>query len=68
MPEAIAHWEQSLRIKPDYTEAHYNLGVALEQVGRVQEAMVHYEQPPRLTPDLPEAQNKLALLRVASSL
>ena len=29
LPEAIAHYEQALRIKPDYAEAHNNLGIAL---------------------------------------
>ena len=35
LPEAIGHYEQALRIKPDYAEAHDNLAIALEQVGRV---------------------------------
>ena len=33
MQEAIGHYEQALRIKPDYAEAHYNLGIALAQTG-----------------------------------
>ena len=37
----MGHYEQALRIKPDYAEAHYNLGMALAQVGRVQEAIGH---------------------------
>ena len=65
LQEAIGHYEQALRIKPDYAEAHYNLGVALEQAGRVQEAIGHYEQALRIKPDFAEAQNKLARLRAA---
>jgi tetratricopeptide (TPR) repeat protein len=61
--EAIAHWEQTLRIKPDYAKAHYRLGVALEQVGRVQEAIGHYEQALRIRPDFVAAQERLAALR-----
>ena len=26
--EAITHYQESLRIRPSYVEAHYNLGVA----------------------------------------
>ncbi|MGA2140588.1 MAG: tetratricopeptide repeat protein, partial [Verrucomicrobiia bacterium] len=40
--EAIAHYEQALRIKPDYAEAPYNLGIALGQVGKNEEAIAHY--------------------------
>ena len=28
VPEAIAHYEQALRLNPDYAEAHNNLGSA----------------------------------------
>ena len=34
LQEAIAHYEQALRIKPDYAEAHYNLGAALWASGQ----------------------------------
>ena len=61
--EAIGHFEQALRIKPDYAEAHCNLGVALEQAGRPQDAIGHYEQALRLNPDLAEARNALARLQ-----
>jgi tetratricopeptide (TPR) repeat protein len=52
-----------LRIKPDYAEAHYDLGVAFEQEGRIQEAVGHFEQALRIKPDYAEAQNRLARLR-----
>jgi len=48
--EAMGHFEQALRLKPDYPEALNNLGVALDQVGRPQEAISHYEQALRLRP------------------
>jgi len=64
VPEAIGHYEQALRIKPDYAQAHYNLAAALERVGRVQEAIQHYQQALRSKPDLTEARNALARLHV----
>jgi hypothetical protein len=45
-----------------YAEAHYNLGVALEKLGRTQEAIGHYEQALRIKPDFVQAQDALARL------
>ena len=60
--EAVGHWEQALRIKPDYAEAHYNLGLALVRLGRLPEAMGHWEQALRSKPDYAEAETNLAWL------
>ena len=46
--EAIPHYEQALRIHPDYAEAHTDLGAALAQTGRIEEAILHYEQALRI--------------------
>jgi len=66
IPEAIAHLEQALRINPDFTEAHYNLGTALAQAGRNPEAIAHLEQALRLNPNFPLAQNALTQLQAGS--
>jgi tetratricopeptide (TPR) repeat protein len=63
--EAIKHYEQALLIKPDYADAHYNLGGALGQAGRMQEAIGQYEQALRLKPDYAEARAKLKLAQQA---
>jgi tetratricopeptide (TPR) repeat protein len=63
LEEAIGHYEQALRIKPGYAEAHYNLGNALIQAGKVQEAIHHYEQALHIKPDFVQAQNALARAR-----
>ena len=55
--------QQALRIKPDYAEAHYNLGVALAQAGRIPEAIEHLQQALRIKPDYAQAQNALARLQ-----
>jgi len=61
--DAINHYQQALRIKPDFAEALFNLGLAWEQIGAVQEAIRDYEQALRIKPDLTEARTALARLR-----
>ncbi len=58
-PEAAAHFQEALRLLPDYPEAHNNLGLILANAGRIQEAIGHYEQALRTIPDYPEAHNNL---------
>ena len=57
--EAMGRYEQALRIKSDYAEAHVNLGAALIKQGKPEEAIRHYEAALRLNPDEPEAHNDL---------
>jgi tetratricopeptide (TPR) repeat protein len=57
--EAIRIYEGVLRVRPDFVEAHNNLGAALEQAGRVPEAEEHYEAALRLKPDYVHAYNNL---------
>jgi tetratricopeptide (TPR) repeat protein len=45
-------------------EAHYDMGVALQGAGQVQEAIGHYQQAVRINPDYAEAQNNLGLALV----
>ena len=60
-PEAIQIFEEVLRLKPDYAEAHNHLGRALERSGHAPEAIPHYEQAVRLKPDYLEAHINLSL-------
>jgi tetratricopeptide (TPR) repeat protein len=55
--EAIAQYQEALRIKPDIPDAHWNLGNALLQAGNLNEAIGQYEQALRIRPDNPDAQN-----------
>ena len=49
--EAIAHYRKALEIKPDYADAHYNLGNALAGRGRFEEAIAHYRKALEIRPD-----------------
>jgi tetratricopeptide (TPR) repeat protein len=57
--EAIAHFKEALRLKPDYAEAHNNLGHALETQGRIEEALAQYNEALRLMPGLASAHYNL---------
>jgi Flp pilus assembly protein TadD len=46
-------------MKPDYAEAHSNLGVTLKELGRLDEAEASYRQAIALKPDYAEAHNNL---------
>ena len=61
VPEAIRHYEQALRLDPDFADAHINLGIALMQTGRIQEAIGHYEQALRIKPDSSKGHNELGI-------
>ncbi|MGP8246139.1 MAG: tetratricopeptide repeat protein [Bryobacteraceae bacterium] len=52
LPGAIAELEAALRIRPDYAEAHYNLGKALARMpGRLPQAITEYRAALRDRPD-----------------
>jgi tetratricopeptide (TPR) repeat protein len=41
---ALAEYEAALAISPEYTEAHYNIGLLLVKLGRLDEARVHAQK------------------------
>jgi len=58
--EAIACFEQALRIKPDSVNAHYNLGKALARQGKLDEGIGHLQEALRLEPGYIDAHIGLA--------
>ncbi|WP_236505989.1 tetratricopeptide repeat protein, partial [Tychonema sp. BBK16] len=55
--KAIASYDKALEIKPDYHEAWYNRGIALDDLGRLEEAIASYDKALEIKPDLHEAWN-----------
>ncbi len=47
----MAAYRTALALKPDYAEAHNNLGNALKDLGRLEEAVATYHKALALKPD-----------------
>ena len=62
LQEALAQFQEVLRVKPDYPDALNNLGNVLGQTGRPKEAIKQYEQALRLNPNSPEVYNNLGFV------
>ena len=53
--EAIEHYNEALRLRPNYATARTNLGAALAKQGKSADAISNYTQVLKTKPDLPEA-------------
>jgi tetratricopeptide (TPR) repeat protein len=61
--EAVAQYQAALRLKPDYAEAHNNLGnVWSEMPGRLDDAVAELREALRLKPDYAAAHNNLGII------
>jgi Flp pilus assembly protein TadD len=60
--EAIDQYKQALRIKPNFAEAHANLGAALAQTGRISEAIEQLKASLLINPSNVDARNNLTKL------
>ena len=57
----MASFHKVLAIKPDYTEAHYNLGNALKHLGWVEGTVGSYWRALEIDPDYIKAHHNLGL-------
>ena len=67
MEAAIGHYQEALRLKPDWAEAYNNLGNALYQRGRTAEAIRQFQEALRLKPDYAEARKNLIVALAAGT-
>ena len=49
--EAVRHFSEALKIRPDFADAHYSMGVALARGGETEKAVRHYGEALRVNPD-----------------
>jgi len=59
--EAIDVWRQAIKLKEDYPEAHYNIGVALLQGGLPEPAAEAFRECLKYAPNDANAHNNLGL-------
>jgi len=61
-PEAITHFEEAVRIKPDSVDAHNQIGGYMMATGHYAEGIAHFEAALRARPDNPEANYNLGVV------
>jgi protein O-mannosyl-transferase len=54
LDEALFHYREAHRLRPEYFETYHNLGSVLLRRGRPQEAIQNFKEMVKLKPDLPE--------------
>ncbi len=62
--EAVPHFAEALRIKPDFFDALLNMGITLVEQGKPAEAISYYQQALDVEPDSAKAHMQLALALV----
>jgi tetratricopeptide (TPR) repeat protein len=55
----LVHFQQAVKINPDYWEAHFNVATSCLQQGRLSDAQSEFETVLRLRPDFPPAKAAL---------
>ena len=68
--EAIRNYEEAIRIKPDYSDGHYNLGIMRARQGNLEAAVHHLYQAVHFDPREPQRHEYLrkALFQYGSAL
>jgi len=63
--DAIRHYTQALRIKPNFADSRINIGVAQAAQGKYDEAIRHYREALRIRPDDAGTHNNIGVALVA---
>ena len=60
--EAMTHYDEALRLKPDHEEAQHNISLTLAAQGRYDEALARCRETLRRYPDSPSGYNNLGFV------
>ena len=58
--QAISHFKKAIVLKPEFAEAHNNLGSASTALGRFDDAVSHFSEALNINPNFAQAQKNLA--------
>ena len=59
---AVECYTESIKIKPNYTDAYYNMGKALQDQGDVDAALVIYDKAIKINPNYADAYNNIGTI------
>jgi tetratricopeptide (TPR) repeat protein len=62
LDEAVAHFEEAIRLDADHADAHFNLGAAYYQQGKLDEAIAALQAAVELEPDDAQAYRNLGTI------
>jgi Flp pilus assembly protein TadD len=62
LPEALAHFDRAVALKPDYAEAYNNRALILQDLNRLDDALASLDRALALTPDNARAHNNRGAL------
>ncbi len=65
LDDAAKSYREAIRLKPDYTDAHNNLGNVMQALGRLDEAMAEYRMAIAADPNCAGAHNNLGIVLAA---
>ena len=58
--QAILCYQEAIKLKPDFADAHNNLGVIFYDSNKINEAIIYYQEAINVDPDFADAHNNLA--------
>ncbi len=63
LEEAVGHYKEALKKRPNFAIGHNNLGLALQGLGRLEEAATHYQRAFELRPNFTVAAKRLERIK-----
>ena len=61
LQESLISIQRAIAIKPNYAEAHSNLGITMQELGRLEDAETSYKKAIAIKPDFEEAHYNLGI-------